>query len=1568
MDLTPQAKLVLEKRYLKKNEKGEVIETPFEMFERVARVISNVDRFYNKDVDIEKTYENFLDVMVNLEFLPNSPTLMNAGRELGILSACFVLPVGDSLNEIFDSVKYTALIHQGGGGCIRKGSKVITSFCGVEEIDKIYKKILLKGYKEEIYPPNGKYIDINNLNINTLSFNSKTFKYEKDKITKIWKYYIPKNKSFTIVLEGKTEITTSEWHPFIVYNNGEIVEKQAKDINVGDLIVGPNESLIENYLFTENRDGISTDLSYLIGYFLGDGSLSKTKNGLRIRFFDSSKEFLEEIANIIYKLTDKKYTVQRDKRSKNNYVLTIYDKDLISKIISLTEIEPSSKSLIIRIPEYLYKSNIENIFSFLAGLIDSDGYVDKNKKRITFSTASQKMKEDLIYALSLLGFKFLIRKRIPKKKNWNIMWEISITGIDELEKFDRTIGKYLKNKERLERIKNHIKKNYSSKKGNISFSFFEDILNKVGIETNSTEIHRKSIKIGNNYFFLSKWKEKNIVSLNKVLFLIDEILKLNIEDKTKENLRKLKLILPTLKQVKKVIRGKYEGEFYDFTVEKNNNYLAGINGFALIHNTGFSFSKLRPKGDVVKSTMGVASGPISFMEVFDKATDTIKQGGVRRGANMGILRIDHPDILDFITVKDKPGVLTNFNISVAVTDYFMRKYLNDEEYELINPRDGRVTKKLRAREVFDMIVEHAWKTGDPGIIFIDNINKSNPTPHIGEIESTNPCVTGDTLITTNKGLIKARDLKEGMIIWSGKKWNEIKEVINNGIKKVYKITLESGISLKITKDHKLFTESGWKKLENINIGEKVFVALNTPEISFNSNNDEFFELIGYFIGDGSLSNSNHVSLHIGKEESLISHFAPILEKFSGSSYIVERDNQFIIDTHRKKFAEEIRNIFNIEVSESNKKEIPEKYLQIDTNSTKALLRGIFSSDGSVYDSNGTVTIALSSSSKKLLNDVQQLLIYIGIPSTLTKEKDKEIKNIKGKEYETKGTYRIIISGERAKLFYEKVGFIGTKKEKFENLIKGRKLHKTINNYEYQKIISIEEDGEEEVFDIKAPDDYTWITNGVLSLDCGEQPLLPYESCNLGSIDVSKFVKDGKIDYERLGKVVEIGVHFLDNVIDINKYPFNKIEEMTKLNRKIGLGIMGFHDLLIKLKIPYDSEEAINIAEELMSFISKKGWEKSEEIAEERGVFPAWKGSVHEKNGKKVRNATVTTIAPTGSISIIANCSSGIEPIFALAYKRQVAIGEWYEINPLFEKELKERGIYSEELMEKICEEGSVKHFEDIPEDIRRIFVTAHDIEPEWHLKIQSAFQKYVDNAVSKTVNLRNEATIDDVRKIYLLAYELGLKGVTIYRDRSKEVQVLIKGKEEKEEKEETKGAKLTPRPRPVITYGATIKMKTGCGNLYVTINEDENGICEVFSTLGKAGGCAASQTEAISRLVSLSLRSGVAPEPIIEQLKGIRCPNPIWQDGEKILSCADAIAKAVEKYLSMKTEEKKKLSFSEEKIEVSSEVKPKEEKEREEKPQIIEGIESPICPECGSIMISLEGCWTCPNCGYSKCD
>jgi ribonucleoside-diphosphate reductase alpha chain len=662
---------------------------------------------------------------------------------------------------------------------------------------------------------------------------------------------------------------------------------------------------------------------------------------------------------------------------------------------------------------------------------------------------------------------------------------------------------------------------------------------------------------------------------------------------------------------------------------------------ALIHKsgggTGFSFSRIRPKNDVVKSTKGVSSGPISFMTVFDAATETVKQGGTRRGANMGILQVDHPDILDFITCKQQNDRLNNFNISVAITDPFMEAVEKDDEYDLVSPRNKGVVKRLHARRVFDTVVNMAWKNGDPGIIFLDRINQYNPTPHVGKVESTNPC--------------------------------------------------------------------------------------------------------------------------------------------------------------------------------------------------------------------------------------------------------------------------------------------------------------------------------------------------------GEQPLLPYESCNLGSINLARMLaKHSKaVDYDKLSHTVRQAVHFLDNVIDVNRYPIEKISQMTRTNRKIGLGVMGFADMLLEMGIPYNSNEAVKLGESVMKFITDEGRKMSEELARERGAFPNFKGSIYDRPGMApVRNATVTTIAPTGTLSIIAGCSSGIEPLFALTFVRKVLDGaELLEVNPVFERVAKERGFYSDDLMKDIAEHGGCTGIPTVPEDVQRVFVTAHDITPEWHIRMQGAFQKHTDNAVSKTVNFPHSATQKDVEKVYMLAYKLGCKGVTIYRDGSRDEQVLSTGATEKARKAAAADHSVTvasaspelaeekkPRHRPLLTQGVTQKIPTGCGNLYITINEDEEGICEVFSTMGKSGGCAASQSEAVSRMVSLALRSGVSIDSIIKQVKGIRCPSPAWGEGGSILSCPDAIGRALERYnkdgMSYRQHHKLKATTAQQVIANTSSDCAKGGSKN------LLGL-CPECPDCGGLLEFGEGCAFCRGCGFSKC-
>lgn len=632
-----------------------------------------------------------------------------------------------------------------------------------------------------------------------------------------------------------------------------------------------------------------------------------------------------------------------------------------------------------------------------------------------------------------------------------------------------------------------------------------------------------------------------------------------------------------------------------------------IKNTALIHKsgggTGFSFSKVRPVNDVVLSTKGVSSGPISFMKVFDAATETIKQGGTRRGANMGILRIDHPDIMDFIMAKGDQTVLTNFNISVGLTEAFMEAVENGGSYDIVNPRNGQVVKQKDARKVFERIVEMAWTNGEPGMVFLDRLNRDNPTPHVGEIEATNPC--------------------------------------------------------------------------------------------------------------------------------------------------------------------------------------------------------------------------------------------------------------------------------------------------------------------------------------------------------GEQPLLPYESCNLGSINLARMVsEDGQVDWQKLRHTVKLATRFLDNVIEINKYPLEQISEMTRANRKIGLGIMGWADMLVLLKLAYSDTEAVELAEQLMGFITQEAREASRQLARERGSFPNFVGSSYDQAGEKaLRNATCTTIAPTGTISILANSSSGIEPIFAVSYVRQVLDNDvLVEVHPLFEKIAKERGFYSAELMKDIAEHGTIQDFEQIPADVRRIFVTAHDITPEDHIRMQAAFQKHTDNAVSKTVNFPHSATRDQVAEVYLMAYQQGCKGVTIYRDGSRDMQVLSVAKssepQAKKDVPTESGKTGRKRERPRALSGATYQMETGCGPLYVTINRDDSGLFELFTTMGKAGGCAASQCEAIGRLVSLAWRSGGQARQTVKQLIGITCHKPAGFGPNRVTSCADAVAKAIQMHMLSETDDQSKVSFN---------------------------ANSGACPDCGGPVEHEGGCCVCHACGYSEC-
>ena len=1006
--------------------------------------------------------------------------------------------------------------------------------------------------------------------------------------------------------------------------------------------------------------------------------------------------------------------------------------------------------------------------------------------------------------------------------------------------------------------------------------------------------------------------------------------------------------------------------------------------------TGFAFSRLRPKGDIVHSTKGVASGPVSFMKIFDAATEQIKQGGKRRGANMGVLNVHHPDIEEFIKAKWEEGVLRNFNISVGVTDEFMRAVKEGKDYPLINPRTKEVVRRVPARKIFEMIVEGAWRNGEPGMIFLDTINRHNPTPHVGEIEATNPCVTADTWIMTSEGAKQVGELvgRRFIAVVNGEMWGS-DGFFPTGVKKVYRLKTREGYELRLTADHPVLkarkvtrdrVETEWVKAEKLKPGDKVILN-NHRQFKGWKGKYSYEEgyLIGLLLGDGTIKKRDKAILStwgngrgVKAVRSLAYNFAcsmPHRRDFRGWIHVRGRNEYRLSTAYLRGLACELG-------LRPGKKRITEEMERASSDFYRGLLRGLFDADGCVIgDHEKGVSVMLAQSNLEMLKAVQRMLLRLGIFSRIYTNRrgacEREMPDGKGgtKMYVIKAQHELVISNDSLLVFYERIGFGDS--EKMEKLEKSIQSYRRKPNREkfLATVEEVVEEGKEEVYDVSIPGINAFDANGFVVHNCGEQPLLPYESCNLGSINISAFVKGKDFDWERLREVVHLATRFLDDVIDVNSYPLPEIEEKTLANRKIGLGIMGFADALFKMKVPYDSEEALEIAERLMSFIQSESHKASQQLAEERGVFPNWKGSVWEKKGIKMRNATTTTIAPTGTISIIAGCSSGIEPVYALAFKRMHILDgeEFFEVNPIFEETLKQLGLYSEEILERICEEGSIQEIEEIPEDIRRVFKCALDISPEWHVRMQAAFQKYTDNAVSKTINMPNHATKADVETAFLLAYELGCKGITVYRDGSREEQVLALAKKKKEEKERAKEEMrgrivktgyIEPRPRPKVTTGTTIETKTGCGSLYVTINEDEYGIAEVFVQLGKSGGCAASQTEAIGRLLSVALRSQINPYALIRQLKGIRCPSIGFDDGEIITSCADGVAKVLEKYLRgeytrRRTDGIKPLTeFMEEKG-----------KKGRQKTKLIGGV----CPECGNVLEYGEGCMVCRVCGYTRC-
>ena len=998
---------------------------------------------------------------------------------------------------------------------------------------------------------------------------------------------------------------------------------------------------------------------------------------------------------------------------------------------------------------------------------------------------------------------------------------------------------------------------------------------------------------------------------------------------------------------------------------------------ALIHKsgggTGFSFSRLRPSGDVVGSTGGIASGPVSFIRAFDTATDVVKQGGTRRGANMGVLHVTHPDIMQFIHSKRDGTQLLNFNISVAVTNDFMHRAEQNKEYDLVNPRSGKIVGQLNARDVLNDIVELAWETGDPGLVFIDHVNETHPNNHLGDIESCNPCVASDTWIHTTSGPKQVKELigKQFTAIIEGMPFNSLEEgFFYTGTKDVYKINTKEGFSVKLTADHLVKMHSGeWKPVVDLLINDEIKLNNHTLTPYWDGEyTSEQGYIIGLLMGDGWIPDTHAV----------LSLWNGIVEDQYGAppSYVVAVIDRALsaVQTmpHRSDFTgwHRYANCAEQRLTTSSIKELANelglykqhKFVTPEIEQTSfdfhiGFLQGFFDTDGSVVGSpQKGASVRLSQSNLTSLESVQRMLARIGIISKVYKQRRPEgiqllpnsIRELQ--EYNTKAQHDLVISGENLIRFNQIVGFTRLdKKSKLDTIISNYKRAPDKEKFT-ARILSIEKYGIEDVYDVSIPGINAFDANGLYVHNCGEQFLLDYESCNLGSINMARMtiIDDNSqtivINNELLRETCFTAVHFLDNVIDMNNYPVEEIKNTTKKTRRIGVGVMGVADMLIQMGIPYNSEEAIDIASQVMSDINLYCKEASEELAKTRGPYPAFEGS---KYNIPIRNTSPTCIAPTGTISVIAGASSGIEPLFALSYVRNVMDGtKLTEYNPYLKYLAESEEWDMESINNSLLVNGDLS-IADIPEWSKEIFVSSYQITPEWHIRMQSAFQQFTDNAVSKTVNFPNHATIDDVREVYEMAYRSGCKGVTIYRDGSKRDQVLTVSTN-------STLVEKTTRDRPREMFGVTKRINTGHGIMYVTVNHDENNLpFEVFGLLGKAGGCDAAMLEAITRLSSLTLRSGIDPNLIVRQLNGITC-CPIWDNGKKVTSIPDTIALAISEVITQ--------GINKQNIQPSLFSSNGHSTNGHDRFNTYDK-----CPECGEKLVYEEGCVKCYSCGISRC-
>jgi ribonucleoside-diphosphate reductase alpha chain len=1266
------AQRVVAKRYSLKDIKG----NPLEQWDDIVkRVVSHVAKAETNPARREEFMINMTRLMETRAFIPNTPCLVNAGKPKGQLAACFVLPVPDSLEGIMEHAKYCALIHQSGGGCISADARVWTTFCGLEPIEVLFNRATADG-REGVLNGNGWAYDVSDLNIQTASMNPATGETGLRQVTHVWKFDVPVEDQLLVTTREGVQIQTSRWHPFMALRGTALQEARADELRAGDVILSP-ERPDAYWPWREYREvrgrRVDADLAWLIGFTLGDGSFGYAPNQrlLRFRLFSGSTDVLEKARSVMAQ-HGVELTIYQDKRGL--YSLNTFKQDFIYTMLEACGLENfGPKDERIRVPEIIAKSPLDCVRAFLAGLLDSDGYVASDGSP-SYSTVSAEMAEDVAALCSLLGYHPTVYAKQPRGKGRRVVYTVQICILPQVNRLAEDLRSYLANEMRRERLHSDSRRQHRLR---VNIAPWRERLQELGLARKRERGHGASGICAEE---LNRWSCDTGGRCNR-----DDLSR--IAGMMREQRDSLGQLLQRVAEygleIDSVAPAGKRKDFYDLSVAEWNTYAAGTHGLAMIHNTGMTYERLRPAGTPVGEGRGMASGPVSFMQIVNTMTETVKQGGVRRGANMGILSVHHPDILRFIQAKTDQRSLTNFNISVTVTDKFLKAVENNEWFQ--TEFEGQPWE----RPIFDPLATNA--DGEQGG---DYVYKGQQPP--------------------KPGMVYAPDIWE-RIIASTHRWAE-------------------------------------------------------PGIIFIDN--------------------------------------------------VNRHNP-------------LRNSMGL---------------------------------------------------KKASNP------------------------------------------------------------------------------------------------------------------CAEQLLHDYNACNLGSIDVAKYYneKTDDIDWDRFSEDIYWSVRFLDNVIDSCDWPLPQIQDTVQRTRPVGLGIMGFADLCLHKRISYGGEEAAAFADMMMDFFRKESWRASLALGAEKGAMPEFEPNrelyedlIYKEVGLErsvpltPRNYEVTTVAPTGTISLVAETSSGCEPNFSYAYVRRDTLGTRTYAHPIAAEAL---GIELDNTDSASIERAAsfiVENRDKLPE----YFVDAHTLVPDDHLRVLKAFQDHVDNSISKTVNAPSSYSIEDTDRVHRLAWKMGVKAVSYYRDGSRDNQVLtaVGAGQKAEQKPEAQAPEIAAFPptvqparvqpsgkieRPRELTGSTWQISFDHQNLYVTVNHDGVRVLEVFAT-------GAGLSVSVGLLASKMLRGGFEPEQVAASLNKVIGNHSVWFNERLCTSPEQVVAECI-----MLT--KRRLMNLPDSARATAKQATAQAEQRQAAPQpAATGVPNTVapntvvidskkvittCPECSSKQIEYAGgCYTCRDCGFSKC-